>query len=838
MSSLTKIIWLIFVSAFSTVAIASNQCTEIGVWDWYSDDFKDFDGRYMDKPWFSDSHVGVSMETNKMCYEDGWRMLTRRFKCEDYYTNKECSEGAVSRPGSYKPKFALYNIHTGVVRFFLYMDSAVSQTQRIQLNLSLDQGSFSNDYGLFLIDNDEVTAYNEKNEETNAGKVMVFPAYGLSPQSPKWIIFDKYLSYEPDTNPVSGLQFNIYMDGIEESLLKLGGDFNFQFSELQTTQEKSVMETLIGSADGVVKAYASVSELASDLKAKGNKMIDKELIDAGYDPDSTDVPNLHSTRYTLGMNLLSLGNMIGAQSTPLGVVTAAHSLFKAFDNSPSSPKITYGHGSINLEGSTFSQYGLNHRAVGVPGSTHNEPSNNARLSEDGYTGPLGLFHITDRPEMAVFYDLYDESDEYFTYYHDGLVGRLLTNIEDLVKVNPSSGMELTELKVKPYIEITPKGYFYDSYGNEIWYSSTVNSAVHYGFSPPHYKAGFSHFLPTIMGGKLYFYPEQYSEVMYEPYNEYPGQRDAFAGGIGKTINLGMEREDWPTLIGTEFMSDDKAHYWTIAPFNSYKRFEKVKREHRFYIDDIKMQVYLKFEHPNKPGVFAEFVKILDVVEYACDDTSKEYLKSEIGTKSNSVCKGYVDSDDDGIQDHLELVHGLDPYDLQDGLADNDDDGLSNSEEIRHYLNPFDASSNGVCHFSQTSAKLLYMEKMGQNPPVKTVFASDISPMENFETRDILLHLLKRGRVIGGESISVSCDYGTISVIKGESCVLTGSAAPAKIWKEVHGSNPGLRPVFADSSPLNHGEERSETILLLDGHQPVHGEEHNIKCDDGIVSLAN
>ncbi|MBE7213932.1 S8 family serine peptidase [Shewanella benthica] len=53
-----------------------------------------------------------------------------------------------------------------------------------------------------------------------------------------------------------------------------------------------------------------------------------------------------------------------------------------------------------------------------------------------------------------------------------------------------------------------------------------------------------------------------------------------------------------------------------------------------------------------------------------------------------------DSDNDGISDRLELLHGLNPFDSTDALADNDNDGLTNLEEILLGTDPNNRDSDG------------------------------------------------------------------------------------------------------------------------------------------------
>lgn len=641
-------------------AVAVSQCAETGVWDWYADDFKDFDGRYMDKPWVSDAHIGVSMETNPMCFEDGWRMMSRRFKCTDFYTFDECKT-AVSRPGSYKPKFALYNIHTGLARFFLYVDSGVTQTQRVQLSFSMDQGSSGHDYGLFLNDNDEVTVYDDKTKATNTGKMMMFPSYGLSEQAPKWLIFDKYLSFEPNNDPDDGLQFNIYIDGIEETAINLDGNFEFKIEEVQSVKEKSVIETLIDSKDDVMKAYASVSEFSSDLSDKGQAMIDKELEDSGYDPD-IGPPNLNSRRYSLGLNMLSLATSIGNSAGPLGYVAAASTLIGAFDNSPSAPRIFYGTGTISLEGTNFSQYGINHRAFGVPYSTHTERSNEARLEEDGHLDALGLFHFTGRPQMA-FYEK-NTPASWGTNVRT-LSGRLLEDIRPLVTINPNTGMILEEIKIMPHLELKDFGLGGDYPVNTTYGGYGIREEEGYLYAPV-----------------LDF--ENDSEIIAEMQEKY----FATSSNKGKGYLVNYSPDNYSKLIGTTFLDAKDAMYLSIRASGQHGF---LSNPIKYFIEDAKLRVYLKFSHPEKPNVFAEFVKILDVDEYTCNSGAADVLLSSLGTKSMDVCRGNVDTDNDGVLDYIEVGFSFNPFDGADMDEDADLDGLSNIEEINEGGNPHEYS---------------------------------------------------------------------------------------------------------------------------------------------------
>lgn len=689
MKSLLRLLSITFM-LMSANQVFATQCAQTGVWDWYADEFKDFDGRYMDKPWFSDAHIGVSMETNPMCYEDGWRMMSRRFKCTDFYSDTQCA-GAVSRPGSYKPRFALYNIHTGVVRFFLYVDSGVAQTQRVQLSFSMDQGSSSHDYGLFLNDNDEVTIYGEKSTATNTGKVMMFPSYGLSEQAPKWLVFDKYLSYEPNKTPDDGLQFNIYIDGIEESAINLAGDFDFKIEEVQASSEKSVVETLVDSADDVMKAYSSVSEFSSDLQDKGNAMINKELEDSGYDPNDGP-PNLTSRRYSLGIDMVNLAVTIGTVSGPIGYVAAGATLVDALDNSPSSPKISYGTGSINLDGSTFSQYAINHRAFGVPYSNHNEPVNEAQLEDDGYTDSLGLFHFSGKPEMA-FYEKEVAPGE--AVVEHALVGRLLDDVRPLVTINPNSGMVLDEIKIMPYFELKDYGLAGDF--------PIVMTHGAYGMKEEEaalYTSGLQ--VRALEKNHLEMKSKYFDETAINAIPNYD------ASGQLETIGLIQIKspEKYHTMIGSEFFDVKDAMYFSIRASGD-SRF--MSNPWVYFIEDAKLKVYLKFKHIEKPNVFAEFVKILDVDEYSCDSKSADTLLSSHGTKSMDVCQGKVDTDNDGVQDYLEVGFSLNPFDGLDGGLDFDGDEQTNAQEIFSGTNPYEFNVSGSCDLTGLKYDNLFLK---------------------------------------------------------------------------------------------------------------------------------
>ncbi|NVK43206.1 MAG: hypothetical protein HWE39_18325 [Oceanospirillaceae bacterium] len=675
---LIKLISLLLIFSNSTYAYAQ-ECLETGVWDWYSDDFKDFDGRYMDKPWFSDSHIGISMTNNPMCYENGWRLMTRKFKCSDFYTTEECL-GAIARPGSYKPRFALYNIHTGVVRFFLYVDSGVPQTQRVQLSFSMDQGSNSHDYGIFLNDNDESTIYEEKSTETNTGKIMIFPSYGLSENAPKWLIFDKYLSYEPNKHPDSGLQFNIYIDGIEESALNMEGNFEFKIEEVQSTKEKSVVETLLDSADDIMKSYSSVSELSSDLKTKGNAMIDKELKDSGYDPNDGP-PNLATKRYELGLNLLGVAQSVGSVSGPIGYVAAAATLIKAFDNSPSSPKISFGDGEINLKGSIFSQYAINHRAIGVPYSKHIEEANESELEKDGYNNALGLFHFTKKPEIAVYYQAY--------YHHengskiDGLVGVLLSEIRPTILINPNSDMVLDEIKIMPYLEVNTKEKMPRS---GLISSKPYQNYLGYGQTKELSPLTFQNISIAQVESVFYKAREKYSShIGIHPNISMKGENIEI-GHAAYSDNLNI-------ITGDKFLSEDIAKFWTIGAFGTY---HSEYTYDKYYVKDVKVKIYLKFKHKNKEDIFAEFVKILDVEEYTCDSIAEKYILNSQGRKSSDVCNSNIDTDNDGIKDYLESEYRMDPYNPEDAYSDIDSDDIPTAEEINNHTNPYIAEPKTGC----------------------------------------------------------------------------------------------------------------------------------------------
>lgn len=54
----------------------------------------------------------------------------------------------------------------------------------------------------------------------------------------------------------------------------------------------------------------------------------------------------------------------------------------------------------------------------------------------------------------------------------------------------------------------------------------------------------------------------------------------------------------------------------------------------------------------------------------------------------------VDTDNDGIPDDWETLHGLDPSDPSDALLDNDSDGLTNLEEYQNRTDPNDPDTDG------------------------------------------------------------------------------------------------------------------------------------------------
>ena len=463
-----RIIYAVFaIFMLSTGSIVFADCVTYNEeWDWRNSSYLVYDDDVSEasipSPFSAGASYGIDVSGQDMCYEDGWRLYSKKLTCEDF--GADCSTLAAT-DADYRPSFVLYNIYTAQFRFFVYTRDIERNDQELLIKTQVNAGGIDteSDLGLLLNDSQPISVLAEKEDDYAASNWLVFPSY-----KNKWIIFDKHLSYDPTESIDDNTRVTLLLVQRSTSDVYLTGDFTMETSS--TLSDSVSSSSTIGVSDlyNIYESYGEPGQWASDLEDKGN-----ELLEEG-DESGSDI------KEDAGETLIAMASTISSNAGWLGYAYAAYSAYSLYVNSDtsSSSSITtmYSTGSISVDGTIVEESPIEFLQYGVANSAQDESVDNARLSDVGYTSKLGLLSISERPQVVIksVVDPYDEdffpgssTNRYFsldcpddsgetcTSWFDAFQYSLLDtdNFEDTVLVNPDSDMVITNIAIQPLFEV-------------------------------------------------------------------------------------------------------------------------------------------------------------------------------------------------------------------------------------------------------------------------------------------------------------------------------------------------------------------------------------------------
>ena len=585
-------------------------------------------------PFVDGNAFGISLADQKHCYEDGWRLYQKKMSCDDF--NIDCDTQVAVTDEEFRSVFALYNIHSGLLRTFIHTHGFEIDDEMYAINIELtygDTGESNLGYMLhettpIILQDEKYDAHNTSNEDN----VVIFPAY-----SEKWVVFDKFLSYDPSSdNFIPDLQFTINLSRINKTNLYVDG--LFEFTTTGTIGSQGAKSNSIGLSDlkNIAYSYSDPGKWASDGHRQAEKIRGEDYEHSG------DVAN----------SIEDIANFIGDYSSPLGYANAALSLYDMFSGSGSRSSTSlvnlHSEGTLALEGVLESVAPIEIVTLGVHGSSQSSLVDEADLSTSGYTGKLGLISIKDRPKVILKSRLIDIKTQHvngepsLTYSGTAVIidYRLISNLINLIDINPDSKMKLVNYGIRPSADfVTPGGVVinYDTYS-----TNDINCPVVSG--------GIG--LDCINKNKIDFM-KSLSNDLYKSANFIYSPLLSKIASTEKTINYNGALEGSFIRKSGTLRSVNHDPEWDI----------KITSENE--IKELYLIVYVELQHKEKPDIFAEFTLKVPVEIGLCDSLDQSLISNhdtkEFFIPTADQCNGNNDSDGDGYSDNDEISAGSNPY---------------------------------------------------------------------------------------------------------------------------------------------------------------------------------
>lgn len=348
-------------------------------WDWWemnSKNWMSYNGLTIPHPYSTGNYSGsVGSEIPRI--KDGWRLFAKRFTCEEHTGYDSCTVPSSNRGQTRDPFFMLYNRYTGIMRTYIYVDEANGNgddTYVVTVGLSNNNGR----YALLQHEADEATPQSNHSKMAQIKRAYTFPTHKAN-----WLVMETEMAYDPDSVP-DGLHliFEVYKEKTQD--IELSGKFEFTLRSgggSGGSSGKSEVGTLMKAGSAAFGGYKAYMNGYKEAEKQANKWKndDNENIAKG------------------GQQLLSLLNAVGGANPYIAAGTAVFQAVSVFGGK-SKPKvsISYGEGSISLDGRIRSSNALLKLAVGVPGSTLNPGDyNNAPLLKQ----KLGVYGFEELPEL-------------------------------------------------------------------------------------------------------------------------------------------------------------------------------------------------------------------------------------------------------------------------------------------------------------------------------------------------------------------------------------------------------------------------------------------------------
>ncbi len=425
------------------------------VWSWedYSDPSYDpfseiinsGDPRSFTPPWDTDDHFGVDITAAMPKSADGWRLVDKKFTCKDFLGESACGNEPNKLTVNW-PRFVLYNPYTGVMRFFVLMDTrAYFDADSIYLRYELSHPDGTPSPLMFKAGELSIskTADTSVGEDNTGHEIMAAMSHN------DWFIFDIPFTYPSKTfNECSGVPnctkdlFYMYPDnlllkidiyGAQRQSITLAGEQTFTKNGVPISQSSKS----ISNPQSPGSKFSDVTDAINKYKSTKSSINSAatNLLDMGSDLRDGESPQSYKAH--LGGILMNIGTGLPGISTGLAGLSVANSLISAFSDRGrgGAYEIQFDAATIQLDGSIDQLTPMHQLSIGMPGSkiykdaAKTEFDNIKTTSIDGFSGKVGVYNLSREPRLTAHYSRCGMN--VCTYYV------LEDNIESILNINPS-----------------------------------------------------------------------------------------------------------------------------------------------------------------------------------------------------------------------------------------------------------------------------------------------------------------------------------------------------------------------------------------------------------------
>lgn len=785
--SLCCLIALSFSSVLTHASEINSSCSNIpqGEWDWtLESSYNHSDTQYP----FSDHHIIGSNLTGFYCPEDGWLLYSKKLTCADIHKDDEVCKVQDKRPSL--PYFSLYNKYTGLLKFFIWVPTNpgnLSGSDSMSFSIRTLRGSSQTD-DIALLTNSENPL--RPLTEVDMGPGQITTSIIPTTETGVWAIVDYYLTYPGEDQEGTDLAFGIDVHTQNTQTIEMTGKITGKLSTITPGTDRSVLDIIGGTlseGETIVEAYEDAEGWYKKLKQKGQEWSD---------------PSKNDFQREAAPDLLSLGSLLEDNKEVVGginAVVAGYGIVKGLMGSKDSIKHQYVDLDVSLDGLiTDENSALKHVNVSVHNSPQfNDDATDADKSELNFDGALGLFHFKRAPRILLSGNTLD-SDQSTIGFGYRLNGRLGDDLASLIEINPavSNEMKMVELKVTPVATLkltlpTSNRSYNGILWRSMWDRDRRSDPVDGGFgfyelSCPNKETKVSRTLTRHANqdgyGSSYNRPKGIDT--YSMCNTYVQKSMQTIKLSDEVVTLGQQSSNAPQIrvnrdITVQF--NELASPASSVPFSfdlrqryasNYGEDDWPGSYHGYSVQDIKYKVFVKFQHKDREDIYLDYVGYLQPELYLCDRSFDEWNNHIFDQKLS--------------MNNYQLVSKS----ICQGSFDSDGDSMKDKDEAKYGLS--------VAGYDDPNADY------------------DNDGLSNIR------------EIANGLNPTVANPAGM--------CLLDTSTA-AKLWMDKTGSAPPLQPIFAsDTSPMQNGDQREATVLLLNGGQAVAGETMNIQCDNGQVNI--
>jgi hypothetical protein len=403
--------------------------------------------------------------------EDGWELLGFHYGKTYGLTGTPPNQTLTDQPQyDFRPLFVLYNKITGILRVCVYInkDNATNDYafSYIRIHPQIDKGpnktyisapgNYPALFSHFEVNTRPLVGYAKDLDQTFLNNS------GLIVGQNEWVYADFAMSYDPCVCFFEYNTITIEAYGIDEAQIDLSGMISLS-GYLDVTQKSGQASNNswiqnIGKADKTGQTlYKSLGALQAGLNFTGGLFDPDKKAVLGKLAQSKALKAIPYVGWGLGI-LDFLSNGPGPDTKLKGSITT--------------------HGDINLSGSITEERYFVKKSLHVPGSIITNPILNSEVPY--YNKPLGVFMMLE-PPLIKYVEYRDNMSSNAPRVRQYKVDEL-----PIFKLNPSSGLEIEEMKVSLVLDY---GVQYNNVPgefnvNSLNFTNDHNHPVIFSESPP------------------------------------------------------------------------------------------------------------------------------------------------------------------------------------------------------------------------------------------------------------------------------------------------------------------------------------------------------------------